>query len=146
MFKLNTKFHADLCSTYLFILNAMATQYTWSLKGIYHPRWLVQWSRHCSYMCIPVHSPCLPGYTDVTQTVLIILTMVGLFADRFHILLSKNKFLLIPAFIYVFILKCMEKGSFYTATWNLPYLFQSHILHLFLNITYEFIRFFIMSA
>ena len=36
MFKLNTKFDADLllCSV---ILNAMATQYTCSLDGIYHP-------------------------------------------------------------------------------------------------------------
>ena len=33
-------------------------------------------------MRIPVHSPWLPGYVDVTQTVLIILTMVGLFPDR----------------------------------------------------------------
>ena len=30
-------------------------------------------------MCIPVHSPWLPGYIDVTQTVLVTLTMVGLF-------------------------------------------------------------------
>ena len=29
-------------------------------------------------MCIPVHSPQLPGYIDVTQTILIILTLGGL--------------------------------------------------------------------
>ena len=63
------------CSTDSIILNVMATQYTCSLNGVYHPHWLVQWSHHCSCMCIPVHSPWLPGYVDVTQTVLVILTM-----------------------------------------------------------------------
>ena len=33
-------------------------------------------------MCIPVHSPWLPGYVDVVQIILITLTMVGLFPDR----------------------------------------------------------------
>ena len=69
------------CSTCSVILNAMATQYTCSLNGVYHPHWLVQWSHHCSWMHIPVHSPWLPGYIDVTQTVLVIL-MAGLFLDR----------------------------------------------------------------
>ena len=59
------------------ILNATATQYTCSLNGIYHPHWLVQWSRHCSHVCIPVHSPWLPGHTNVMQTLPVILTMVG---------------------------------------------------------------------
>ena len=36
-------------------------------------------------MCIPVYSPWLPGYINVTETVLIILTTVGLFLDRPHI-------------------------------------------------------------
>ena len=62
------------------ILNATATQYTCWLKGVTH--WLVQWSHHCSHMCIPVSSPWLPGYIDVMQTILIILTMAGLFLDR----------------------------------------------------------------
>ena len=57
------------CSTCSVILNVMTTQYTCSLNGIYHPYWLVQWSHHCSHMHIPVHSPQLPGYTDVAQTV-----------------------------------------------------------------------------
>ena len=61
------------CSTHSVILNAMATQYTRPLNGIYRPHWLVQWRHHCSRMCIPVHSPQLPGYIDVMQTVLIIL-------------------------------------------------------------------------
>ena len=49
---------------------------------VYHPHWLVQWGHHCSRMCIPVHSPWLPGYIDVAQTILVILTMDGLFLDR----------------------------------------------------------------
>ena len=53
------------CSTHSVILNAMATQCTCSLSGVYWPHWLVQWSHRCSHMCIPVHSPWLPGYIDV---------------------------------------------------------------------------------
>ena len=41
-------------STRSVIVNAMATQYTLSFNDIYRPHWLVQWSRHCSHMCIPV--------------------------------------------------------------------------------------------
>ena len=59
------------CSSCSVILNVMTTQYTCLLNGIYHPYWLIQWSHHCSCMCIPVHSPWLPGYMDVTHTVLI---------------------------------------------------------------------------
>ena len=70
------------CFTPSVILNVMATQYTCSLSGIYHPHWLVQWSCHCSHMCIPVHSPWLPGYINVAQTILVILTVAGLFPDR----------------------------------------------------------------
>ena len=33
-------------------------------------------------ICIPVHSPWLPGYIDVSQIILIILRMAGLFPDR----------------------------------------------------------------
>ena len=70
------------CSICSVTLNAMATQYTCSLKGIYFPLWQVQWSHHCSHMCMPVHSPWLPGYINVMQTILIILTMAGLFPER----------------------------------------------------------------
>ena len=69
------------CSTRSVILNAMATQYTCSLNGGYRPHWRVQWSHHGSCMCTPVYS-WLPGYTDVVQTILVILTMAGLFPDR----------------------------------------------------------------
>ena len=70
------------CGTHSVILNVTATQYTCSLNTISCPHWLVQWSHHCSHVCIPVHSPWLPGSTDVTQTVLIILTMAELSLDR----------------------------------------------------------------
>ena len=70
------------CSTHSVLLNVMATQYTYSLQGIYCPYWLVWWSCHCSCMCIPVHSPWLPGYINVTQIVLVMLTMTGLFMDK----------------------------------------------------------------
>ena len=80
MFKLNAKLYTDSL-LYSVILNATATQYTCSLKGISCPHWLVQWSCHCSHMLIPVCSPWLPSSINVVQTVLIILTMVGLFPD-----------------------------------------------------------------
>ena len=63
------------CSMGSVILNVMDTQYTCSLNNVYGPKWLVQWSRHCSHMHIPVHSPWLPGYINVTQTILVILVM-----------------------------------------------------------------------
>ena len=90
MLKLNAKFDA-YSLLYSVILTVMATQYICSLNSVYHLCWLVQWS-HCSHMCIPVHSPWLPSYIDVAQTILIIilylkcnnitLTMAGLFPDR----------------------------------------------------------------
>ena len=73
------------CSALSVTLNATGTQYRCSLNSVYLPHWLVQWSHHCSHMCIPVHSPWLPGYINVTQTFLIILTMDELFLDRPHI-------------------------------------------------------------
>ena len=60
----------------------MLWPYTCSLNGIYHPQWLVQWSCYCSRMCIPAHSPWLPGDIHVAQTMLIVLTMAGLFLAR----------------------------------------------------------------
>ena len=71
------------CSTRSVIFNMTSTQYTCSLNGIYRPHWLVQWSCHCSCTCIPVHSPWLLGYIDFAQTILIILTMAGLFWTDF---------------------------------------------------------------
>ena len=70
------------CSTCSVILNAMARRYTGSLNGVHCPHCLVQRSYHCSHMCIPVHSPWLPGYINVARTVLVILTMAGLFSGQ----------------------------------------------------------------
>ena len=83
------------CSIRSVILNVMATQYTWAPNGVYHPHWLVQWSHHCSHMCISVHSPWLPGYINVPQTILVILTMAGLLVYRPHIyeLTSKKNYI-----------------------------------------------------
>ena len=92
IFKLHAKFDADALFYSLRHLNVMATQYTCSLNGVYHPHWLVQWGHHCSHMCIPVHSPWLPGNTGVVQTVLVTLTVAGLFPDRRHILRSSWKY------------------------------------------------------
>ena len=44
-------------------------------------------------MCIPVHSSWLPGYPDVTQTILITLTVAGLFSGQTDT----------PQFVYPFI-------------------------------------------
>ena len=79
-FELNAKFDADLLLCSL-ILNVMSKRYTGSFNTVSCPHWLVQWSCHCSHIRIPVHSSWLPGYIDVVQTVLVILTMVGLFPD-----------------------------------------------------------------
>ena len=73
------------CCAHSVFLNVMATQYTCSLNSVYQPHWLVQRSCHCSGTHIPGHSPWLPGYTDVALTILVILTMAGLFPDRPHI-------------------------------------------------------------
>ena len=58
------------CSACSVIVNVTATQYICSPNSIYRPHWLVQWSCHCSYTCIPVHSLWLPGYINVVQSVL----------------------------------------------------------------------------
>ena len=78
MLKLNTKFDAD---SLVYLLSHFECD-TCSLNGIYCPcHWLVQWSHHCSHMCIPVHSPWLPGYIKIVQTILIIFTMDRHFPD-----------------------------------------------------------------
>ena len=65
------------CCNHSVTLNATPTQYTCSLNGVYHSHGLVQRSCHCSHMCIPVHSPWLPGYV-----VFVVLMMAGLFSIR----------------------------------------------------------------
>ena len=67
------------CSAHWVISNVTTTQYTCSLNGVSRPHWLVQWSRHCSRMCIPVHSSWLPAYISVVQTILVILQWLDFF-------------------------------------------------------------------
>ena len=50
--------------------------------GVHCPHYLVHRCHHCSHMLIPVLSPWLSGYIYIVQTILIILTMAGLFQDR----------------------------------------------------------------
>ena len=108
MFKLNAKSEADSL-LYSLILNAMATQYTCSLNGVYCTHWLVQWSHQCSCMCIPVHSPWLPGYINVAQTILIILTMARLFPDRPYIYTYIHAHIYIQKlYIHISIHMCMH--------------------------------------
>ena len=78
-FKLNTKFDAELLLYSLVHFECDSHTVHMLIWHIYRPHWLVQWSPHYSHMPIPVHSPWLPGHTDVAQTILVILTMVGLF-------------------------------------------------------------------
>ena len=82
MFKLNAKSDADLLFCCLVLLNVTTIHYACSFNGICCLYWLAQWSRHCSCMHIPVHPPWLPGYMDVMQILLVILTMAALFPDR----------------------------------------------------------------
>ena len=78
MVKLNAKFDADLL---LYLLSHFECDgHTVHMLTQRHllPHWLVQWSCHCSWMGIPVHSPWLPGYISVMQTILIISIVEGL--------------------------------------------------------------------
>ena len=114
MFRLNATLDA---APLLFsvILNVKTTRYTCSLNSIYWPHWLVQWSSHWSCMCIPVHSSWLPGYMDVTKTILIILTIVGVFLERPHIysLYYYINYNIVQMKIYHFIIPSTCAMSFY---------------------------------
>ena len=82
MFTLSAKFDAD--SLLYWLSNFECNGHTAHVLTQRHlpPPLLVLWSCHCSRVCIPVPSSWLPGYIDVMQTVLLILTMVRLFPDR----------------------------------------------------------------
>ena len=114
MFKLNAKCDADSLP-YSVILNVTATQYTHSLNSISHPHWLVQWGRHCSHVLIPVHSPWLPGYIDVMQAILVILTMTRLFPDWAHHVHTK----------------------FHSIPWHRPICLFVFLTYVFINIKYS---------
>ena len=88
MFKLNAK--SDAGSLLYLFSHFGCDSHTVPLLTqwcVYCPHWLIQWSHHCSCMRITVHSPWLLGYIDVTENVLIMLTVVGLFLDRPRVLL-----------------------------------------------------------
>ena len=101
------------CSTCSVILNSMVRQYTCSLNSIYHPHWLVECSHHCSHVRTPVHSPWLPGYTDVTHTIFVTLTMTGLFLDRLSC---------ICACVYIY--TCIHTHKFILCLKCLTFLFE----------------------
>ena len=63
-------------------------------------------------MCIPVHFPWLPGYIDATSTILIVLSMTGIFPDRPRIVC-----------VCVCVHECVatlqgQAGSWYSCTWK----------------------------
>ena len=81
-------------STCSVILTTTATQYTCSLSDTCRPSRtpaLVQWSRHCSHLHIPAHSPWLPGHIDAAQTVPVILAMAARSPDRPCVLCSTQQ-------------------------------------------------------
>ena len=82
MFKLITKFDADLLLYSLSRLECNSHTVHLPTQWALPPSLTSIVKCHCSRMHISVHSPWLPGYIDVTQTVLVILTMAGLFLDR----------------------------------------------------------------
>ena len=78
---------ADSLPTCSVILNVTATQYTCSLSGVYHPPLTSTVKLSIFMHHIPVHSPWLPAYKAVVETVLVllavlVLTMAGLFPHR----------------------------------------------------------------
>ena len=78
MFKLHTKFDTYLL---LYLLSHFEcdghTVHMLTHWCLLSPLTSIQWSHHYSRMPIPVHSLCLPGYTDVLQTILVILINSG---------------------------------------------------------------------
>ena len=54
-------------------------------------------------MRIPVHSPWLPGYVDVEQTVLALLTMAGPFLDRPYIVMYTHVSYIKSLYIFYYI-------------------------------------------
>ena len=86
MLKLNAKFDAD--SLLYSLSHFECDDHTVHMLTQWHlpPPLTGTVKYHRSCMRIPVHSPWLPSYINAVQTVLIILTMAGLFPDRIHII------------------------------------------------------------
>ena len=83
MFKLNVKFDADsllyVPSHFKCDSHTLHKLTLWCPPPTPTRHWLVQWTCLCSGTCSPEHSPWLPGYIDVMQTILSILTVAGIF-------------------------------------------------------------------
>ena len=71
-------------STHPVILNVTATQYTCSLIGVYGPRPLLTSTVKSPLFTHACSCPfsLVPGYIDAAQSILVLLTMAGLFLDR----------------------------------------------------------------
>ena len=91
LFKLNSKldadsillyslshFECDVHTVHMLIQQCLLPPLTSTLKS-------------SLFTYIPIHSPWLPDYIDVTQTILIILTMAGLFSRQTSYLLKNFK-------------------------------------------------------
>ena len=89
MFKLNTKYDAGslLCS----LSHLECDGHTVHMLSQWHllPSLTTTVKLSCSHTYSPVHGPWPPGSIDVVQTVLIILTIAGLFPHRSQPPLSK---------------------------------------------------------
>ena len=104
------------CSTHSVILNVMATQYTCSLtlRCLLPP--LISAVKSSLFThAHPVQSPWLPGYIDVTWTILVTLTMAGLFPDRFH---TRIYFSLCLSLSLSLSLCLLETGDLQSASWR----------------------------
>ena len=83
MFKLNAEFDEDSLLCLLSHFECDGHTVHMLTQGCLPPQLTsTVWCCHCPCMHIPVHSPWLPRYLDIMQTILVILTMVGLFADK----------------------------------------------------------------
>ena len=82
MFKLNAKFDADLLLYSLDHFECKGNTVHMLTQWCPPPPLTTTVKYHCSCMSTPVHSPWLPGFINIMQIILIILTMVGIFPDR----------------------------------------------------------------
>ena len=83
MFWINAKFDADLLLYSVGHFECDGRTVHMLTPQHLLPAWLVQWSCHSLRMwTMTCHFPWLPGYISVAQTILIMLTMVGLFSVR----------------------------------------------------------------
>ena len=101
MFKLNAKFDAD---SLLYSLNHFQcdvhTAHMHTVRCLPPP--LTNTVKLSVFnMCIPVHSPWPPGYVDVTQIILVLLKVAGLFPVRPHIHVCIYDYVYVNILIYM---------------------------------------------